>query len=252
MNWKDSGMAIVRKFTIGVLPFAKMFRVHGQGGSATDAVLSLRSKSLPDDFFSEVSFNAERTLYRLSSSDLLNSLHITEESITFTKDYYEADTSFDFRKMLDEFRTIWGALNPVLNVRDVRRLGMVAEYQYTVDARSPSGWLRGKFTTLKTPLLTEKFNMRFEERELASDGKAPDPKKGDFLNYIYSFYDSSIDVEHPSNGFVNVNLDVQRYYAPLFSGNMGDEVLKLHKSFDAAQKRLDTQLKGLGAGHGKR
>lgn len=245
-------MAIVRKFTIGVSPFAKMFRLHGQGGAVTDAVLRLRSKSLADNFFSEVGVNPERTAYQLSSDDQLNSLQLTDESVAFTKDYYESDSSFDFRKVLDEFRAIWSSVHAELNVQDIRRIGMVAEYRYIVDAKSVSGWLRDKLTTLKTPRLTEKFQLRFEEREFASDGKAPDPKKGDFINYIYNFYDSALDAQHSSVGYVHVDLDVQRYFAPLLNGSVADEVLKLHKYFDVAQKQLDEQFKALGATHAKK
>ena len=99
-------MAIVRKFTIGVQPFAKSFRMHGLGGVATDTVLRLRGKTLPDNYFSDIGVNAERTAYRLSSEDQTNSLQLTEDSVTLTKDYYDAKTSFDFKKVLEEFRVL--------------------------------------------------------------------------------------------------------------------------------------------------
>jgi hypothetical protein len=47
-------MPLIRKFTIGILPFTKMFRVHGLGGAATDAVLKLRGKGLSDTYFDDV------------------------------------------------------------------------------------------------------------------------------------------------------------------------------------------------------
>lgn len=102
-------MAIVKKFTIGIAPFAKMFR-PGPGGAATDAVLRLRSRGLADNFFSEVGTNVERTAYKLSGLDRLNTMQITEDAITFAKDYYEATVSFDFRKVLEEFRLVWAGL----------------------------------------------------------------------------------------------------------------------------------------------
>jgi uncharacterized protein (TIGR04255 family) len=245
-------MAIVRKFTIGVAPFAKMFRMPGLAGAAIDAVLRLRSKSLADDYFKEVGANVERSAYRVSNAEQSNLLQLTEDSIVFTKDYYESESSFDFKKVLDEFRTIWAAVNSVLAVQDIRRIGIVAEYRFNVDSKSSSGWLREKFTTLNTNLHTEKFQLRFEEREFATDGLAPDPKKADFINYIYNFYDSALDTQHSADGYCDVDLDVQRYFAPVLNGNVGDEVLKLHKHFEAAQRRLDEQLKALGASHAKK
>ena len=245
-------MAIVRKFTIGVLPFAKTFRMHGLGGAAADAVLRLRGKALPDSYFAEVGVNPEHTAYRLSGEDQLNSLHLTEESISLTKDYYEATVSFDFKKVLDEFRTIWSALDSVLKLTDIRRIGMVAEYRYAVDTKNASVWLRSKLTTIPTKLATDKFTIRFEEREFAADGGLPDPKKADFINCIYTIYDSAADADHPSLGFIDSDVDVQRYFTPLSNSNVGDEVLKLHKHLEPAQRRIDEYLKSLGATHAKK
>lgn len=245
-------MAIVRKFTIGIQPFAKSFRMHGLGGIATDAVLRLRGKSLPDDFFSDIGVNAERTAYRLSSEDQTNSLQLTEDTVTLTKDYYDSKTSFDFKKVLEEFRVLWGAVDGALKIVDIRRIGMVAEYRYAVDNKNPSAWLRAKLTTVPTKSVTDKFSLRFEEREFAKDGGIPDPKKADFLNCIYSIYDSISDVNHPATGFVDVDVDAQRYFTPLLNGNVADEVLKLHKHFESSQHRINEFLMSLGATHGKR
>jgi hypothetical protein len=207
---------------------------------------------LPDDYFSDIRVNAERTAYRLSSDDQTNSLQLTEDSITLTKDYYDAKTSFDFRKVLEEFRILWGAIDGVLKLADIRRIGMVAEYRYSVDTKNSSEWLRTKLTHIPSKLATDKFHMRFEERGFTKDGGIPDPKKGDFLNCIYSIYDSISDVDHPVAGFVDVDVDAQRYFTPLLNGNVPDEVLKLHKHFESSQRTIDELLTSLGATHGKR
>ena len=245
-------MAIIRKFTIGVQPFAKSFRMHGLGGVATDTVLRLRGKALPDDYFADVGVNAERTAYRLSSEDQTNSLQLTEDSVTLTKDYYDSKTSFDFKKVIEEFRVLWSAVDGALKLVDIRRIGMVAEYRYAVDNKSSSVWLRSKLTTIPTKSSTDKFTMRFEEREITKDGGIPDPKKADFLNCIYTVYDSITDATHPTSGFVDVDVDAQRYFTPLLNGNVTDELLKLHKHFESSQRRIDEFLIALGATHGKR
>lgn len=245
-------MAIVRKFTIGVLPFAKTFRMHGLGGAATDAVLRLRGKALSDSYFGDVGVNTERTAYKLTSEDQVNSLSLTEESIALTKDYYEATTSFDFRKVLEEFRAIWGALDSVLKMTDIRRVGMVAEYRYAVEAKNASVWLRQNLTKFPTKLASDKFMLRFEEREFADDGGVPDPKKADFINCIYTIYDSASDANHPMPGFIDADVDVQRYFTPLLNASVGDEVLKLYKHLEPAVRRVDEHLNSLGATHAKR
>ena len=154
--------------------------------------------------------------------------------------------------VLEEFRILWGSVDGALKLVDIRRIGMVAEYRYSVDNKNSSVWLRSKLTTVPTKAATDKFTMRFEEREFAKDGGIPDPKKADFLNCIYTIYDSFSDANHPLAGFVDVDVDAQRYFTPLLNGNVPDEVLKLHKHFESAQKKIDEYLMSLGATHGKR
>ena len=240
-------MSHIRKFTIGISPFAKMFRVHGFGGAATDAILSIRGKGLPEDFFEEIGCNTERTAYRLSSQDQVNSLHITEESIAFTKDYHDTDGVFNFQRTLEELKLIWQAIQSVLTISDIRRIGMVAEYRYSVPHKHPSVWLREKLVALPSTLVTDKFLLRFEEREFAKDGIAPDPKKADFINFIYQYYDSAIDATHPESGFADVNVDVQRYFAPMLKGGVIDECKKLHHHFERAVSRVDASMIKMGA-----
>ena len=215
-------MAIVRKFSIGVQPFTKMFRMLGVAGSACDAVLRLRSKTLADDFYKEMGWSADRTACKLSNGTLGNVLTFTEETVVFTKDCHENGKTFSFEKTMAEFKIVYAALNAILNIQDIRRIGMVAEYRLAVGGQSPSAWLREKLTTNQSTLVTDKFFMKYEEREFAADGHAPDPKKADFINYIYQFYDSSLDTEHAKPGFVDVVLDVQHYFAPLVNASVAD------------------------------
>ena len=245
-------MPQIRKFTIGILPFAKMFRVHGLGGAVTDAVLKIRGKGLPDTFFEEIGVNAERTAYRLSDTDQINSLHITEESITFTKDHHDTGRAFNFGKTIEELKLIWPAIQSVLSVSDIRRIGMVAEYRYSVPHKHPSVWLREKLLVMPSSLVTDKFTLRFEEREFAKDGIAPDPKKADFINVIYSYYDSSIDASHPEPGFADVNIDAQRYFAPMLTSNIIDECTKLHRHFEKAEARIHEAMTKFGATDAKK
>jgi len=245
-------MAIVRKITIGVAPFAKMFRVSSQGGATVDALLRLRTKNLADDYFEEVGSDAERKNFRIMKSDYSNVVQITEDAITFTKDFYVSGGSYDFGKFIAEFKIVWNAINKTMAVHDIRRIGIVAEYRYEVDANKPSRWLREKLTTLKTQRITEKFHLRFEEREFASDGNAPDPQKSDFINYIYAYYDGAMDGQHVQPGALNATLDVQRYFTPVHNGDVADEVQKIYKHFVAAEKTLDGHLKSLGAANGKK
>lgn len=247
-------MAIVKKITIGVAPFAKMFRIPAMGGQVVDALLGLRAKALPDDFFDEVSSETDRRWFRVSKAGGANSLLIHEDNIAFTKDFYGPGGVFDFDKVLSEFKIIWPVVNKVLGVKDIRRIGIACEYRYQVPGGNPSTWIRDNFTKFPSPSnrVAAKMNIRLEEREMATDGKVPDPLKANFINYIYHYYDSSMDVDHPQEGFVNGLLDVQRYFTPVLNGDVPDEVIKLRRSFVAAEKSFDGHLKSLGASNGSK
>jgi hypothetical protein len=243
-------VAIVRKMSIGVRPVRKMFRVPGIGGEAADAILS--QAELPEGYFNVVGSSTDRKVWRLSNDKQSNFLALSEESVVFVRNYYASNDAYDFTKVLSEFRAIWSALQPRLNVRDIRCIGIVCEYRFSVGATDPSVWLRRSLTKLNTDRHTQKFNLRFEDRDHMPDGKAPDPKRSDFINYIYQYYDSALDVDHPASGFVDVDLDVQRYFAPVVNPGVADEVMKLNnKFFEPAEKRLDEHMKSLGAANAK-
>lgn len=247
-------MTVFRKFTIGIAPYTRMYRIHSAGGEVVDAVLALRLKALPEDFFEEVLIQTDRNGYRITGHHGNNALSLNDQNITFTRDYYESTDSFDFSKVFDQFRIIWGAINSVLQITDVRRVGMVSESKYEVPSKTPSTWMRNTFSPpFGSDLHVEKFHLRFEERELAADGLAPDPKKADFINTIYQIYDSEMDADHSTTGYMFTNTDVQRYFTPVITGKgVPDEILKLKKRFDVASKKFDDRLKKLGASHAKK
>jgi hypothetical protein len=240
-------MAIVRKFTLGIQPFTKCFRVHGLGGIIADSVLQLRGNKLPEDYFSEFFSDPEKKVHRLSSK--ANFLQISESEISFTKDYYDSDSSFRFEKVLEEFRILWKCLNGTLHITDIRRIGMVAEYRYDVGAENNVEWLRKKLTTIPAFGLSAKAALIFEERFLQKTGAAIDTKKDDFLTTIYTLYDSMSDASHPVDGFVNLSVDVQRYFSPLLNKDVGDETLILRQHLNESQKKIDAHLTNLGAKH---
>ena len=72
------------------------------------------------------------------------------------------------------------------------------------------------------------------------------PDKDDFLNVIFQIYESGRDDTHKDRETFNLNIDVQRYYAPAINGNVNDELLKLKREFDHAKERVTKQLAELG------
>jgi hypothetical protein len=165
----------------------------------------------------------------LSNKALGNILTIDRDNVTITKDLYDTDTNFHFDNILSEFRTIWKTLNAILEVRDIRRIGVVAEHQEPIaGSENPSKILASAYTKLSPQGHPAKLLLRFEDRQPLPGGQLPDFDKNDFINTIIEIYDSEVDVDHPKERSINFNVDAQHYYAPVFNGNVPDEVLKLY------------------------
>jgi hypothetical protein len=245
-------MPKVYKAVIGVKPVTKIFRVRSMGGELADAVLAARgSHGLSDDFYTNVGFSPANTAVRLNNDALGNVLLVDLENIVFTKNLYENGKQFDFDDFCSQFRAVWEVANSVLQVKNIRRIGYVAEFRFPVK-NAASKHLLESLTKLNCVGHADKFTLSFESRNLTDDGKIPDWDKGDFINVIRQLYDSAIDTENATPGFLNANLDVQRYYAPAFNGRVADEVMKLHnRHFQGASKIYFEQLRKLGLLNGQ-
>jgi hypothetical protein len=232
------------KAVVGVKLQNKIFRVRSLGGVVIDAVLDRRGTgALSDDLFEQVGQKRDLGGVILSNRNLGTRLQIDESQVIYTEDYYESTRHFDFKTFHARFRDIWGAIQSVLHLRNIRRLGFVGEYQFPVTAHA-SAMLLDKLAKIPSTGHPDGFTLQFEDRSLGADGRAVDPEKGAFVNAIYSFYDSRIDAEHSNPDHINANLDVQRYFAPVTSENMADELLKLfNKEYVPASKRLLENLK---------
>ena len=172
-------------------------------------------------------------------------LLITHDDLTFTRDLYENEKLFRFEDFAKEFRAIWDIVNSILKVRNIRRIGYVVEHRFSI--KEPSNHIFPKIIKLTKDGQIDNFVLTYESRTFA-EGEKPDIEKANFVNEICSIYDSVKDVEHPEKGFLNVNIDVQRYFAPAYNGKVSDELLKLYnKDFVPANKTYFEQLKKLGA-----
>lgn len=240
-------MIRISKFVVGIRPSQKMFRVSSLYGSLVDTILSLRgTKLFEDEYYTEVSRNVEQGTVQLRNEELGNILRIDQDNVVFTKDYYLNEKKHDINDALQEFRTIWKHLNDELHARNIRRIGIVAEHQIVAKDTKASETLLKALTTITTAGHPAKFILKIEDRRLPTKGGIPDIKKDDFINVIREFYDSDLDVDHAKTGSINVNIDVQRYYSPLFNGNVFDEVTVLQKLFMEEKARLEDDLKKRG------
>ena len=240
-------MLPIKKYTLGIRPSQKLFRLSSLMGMVIDAVLSCRGeKDIDEEYYSEVSRNVESSVLLLRNEERGNILRIDMENVIFTKDLYETDRHFDIDKTIQEFRLIWKFTNDVLKLSNIRRVGMVAEYRIGPTSGSPSKILIEAFTKITSSSHPGKFQLRYENRSLVNSGSAPNLQKDDYLNVIYDFYDSEMDVSHPQQDHINANLDVQRYYSPLLNGNVFDEINKLKKEFQRQKTNFASDLTAKG------
>lgn len=243
-------MTPIQKFTIGITPHMKMYRIANVGGQIVDRILALRLKQLDENFFTEVHQQVDMNGYRIAGADKGNYLIFNDQNIIFTCDLHERESTFNFDSFMRNFKFIFEEINSVLQISDIRRIGLVAEYKYKPPGgKVVSAWLKDQFIPkISLESYTDKFQIRFEERALAPDGLAPDPKKADFVNSIVQIYDGALDIDHPNADYIFSNLDVQRYFTPVISGKQAIEsISKIKKTFDQHNKKLNEQLLKLGA-----
>lgn len=240
-----------KQFVIGIQPATKMFRLSSLAGRVIDEILEVRdsSKNLGSDYYTNVSSSVSGSEYALTNENSGNVLRLHQDNIIFKKTFYSSEKHFNFDKALEEFKDIWKVVNKVMDVKNIRRIGISAESRF--QSAKPSLDLLNSVTKLTTTSHCERFSLHYERVGLAKDGSIPDRKKSDFINVITDLYDSTMDRENPEEGCLNINVDVQRYYAPLTNANVADEALKLYnneylKAMDAAQSNMKT----LGLLHG--
>jgi len=237
-------MKQIKKFIIGIRPAAKMFRISTVAGLLIDSILAERgSKYLEDKYYSEIASNKEQDFYRLRNDELGNILKIDLTNIIFIKDYYDISKKFSFNKVISEFAHVWNTLNNIIDLKDIRRIGIAAEHQIETGQANVNKNLLKALTSVMDLNHPAKFFLRYENRYPTIEGFAPDIDKSDFINVIYDYYDGERDVDHPNKNSFNANIDVQRYYSPLLKSNVIHEVKKLNKTFVTEKNKFDNFLK---------
>lgn len=241
-------MIRINRFFIGIRPASKMFRMTSLSGLIIDTILSERgsNKQLDEKYYTQIARNNETGNYQLYNEELGNALKLDLDNVIFIKDYYKITKSFSFDKVLTEFKQIWTIVNDILKLKDIRRIGMVAEHQIVTGEANVNKQLIKSLTTFNKTTHPAKFLLRVENRYPTKEGIAPDIKKDDFVNVIHDIYDSERDTENPREGSFNANIDIQRYYSPLLKANVVEEVKKLNKTFMKETKKFESFLREKG------
>ena len=238
-------MLVIKKFTVGVVPLVQMFRVASLSGAIADEIVAgLKDQPIRNpEFFTEVAA-ASTAHVQLRSKERGNFLLISPANIVFTQERFKSSVNID--KSLEEFAQLWNIIDEILEVQEIRRIGMVAEHRIS-DIEEPSKRLISALTKYPQSEYSAKFYCSFEKRiPLARPATQLNVKVDEFTNVIHQFYDSELDLDTPEERAFNVNLDVQRYYSDQLGDGVTQEVKSFQREFESQWREFQTQIKLLG------
>lgn len=234
----------VKKLTFGLQPENKAFRVSSMAGIIVDALLEARGKEISDTYFTQIAETANKGVVSLMNEKAGNTLIIDRQNVALTKSAYpnghvKLDESFA------EFKVIWGIIQKVVKFKEIRRIGIVAEHRFDV-AQNNNIELIGALTKLPSCNSPANFTLHYESRIPAKSGAIIDTAKGGFTNFIYDYYDSSLDTSVPEEGKINANFDYQQYYSPSLDTRIVEEMEAHFYAFKKEQAIFEGELVRLG------
>lgn len=239
----------IRKFIIGVRTANRMFRVQALGSKCIDSIMNyvLHNNAVSSDYFTHISSSSEQIKFSLRNTELGNILVIDDSNIVFYKDFYDFDDDIDIDTTVNEFLIFWNIINEVLEIKDIRRIGIVAEQREYLEDGQPSKILLDNINNFDTAsTFPAKYQFTYESRHPTKESIAPDIAKDDFINVIYHLYDGILDRDHSEENTINVNIDVQRYYHPNIKAITRNEVMNVIKIFNKELEKLNKSTNALG------
>jgi hypothetical protein len=240
----------LNKIVIGTRFNKKTFRLSSLGGLIIDEILGLResNKKLSNDFLTKFtsSNDASNLHVKFIDDKGINTLTIQSDQFVFSKVAPNEDATVNLDKVIEEFEILWKAANKILNFPDIRRIGIVGEYNIkATNETSASNQLISTMLKWKAPEHSGHFSLEFEDRELHADGSVPDKETADYWNSIYTFYPSEEDRENSQTGKINANCDIQKYYNPAKSDPIR-ELQAIKKKFIAKKTDFKSKVKEMG------
>lgn len=240
----------LHRLTVGILFNEKMFRINSLHGLVTDKILGLRGNNsiIPSNYYTKVSNITTSTRemnLSVHNDSGHNSFQIRPQEVIFKKVSSEEGVSVDISKAINELKELWKASNKVMEFPATRRLGFVAEYRIPEKSEGSScKQLIKSLSKFSEPGNSTSFMLTFENTSLGPDGKVHNKTTDQFWNTILSFYNSERD-ESPVDGYINANIDVQRFFAPAKLDPV-KEFKTLEKRFEIERKRFLEQMNEMG------
>ncbi|MBC8735620.1 hypothetical protein F6X40_01910 [Paraburkholderia sp. UCT31] len=239
-------MSIVKKLTLGFRPGNRAFRVESMRGLLIDTLMDARGSALPETFYTLIADPSPAGVVSLMDQEQGNILYVDRDNVVITRDVYKKQNgNIDLEAAFGDFKRVWGVIQGVLKLDNIRRIGIVAEHRYKASGDGSSD-LISKITRLPVHDYPANFTLQFESRTHSGKGKL-DAAKGAFTNCIYQIYDSAIDATAPAEGFINSNFDYQTYYSPLINTkNVTEEMERHFFAFKRELVKFNSEMDGLG------
>lgn len=244
-----------KKFTVGLRPSRKLFRVSTWAGQLIDELLVETSKikqktNSHSAIFQNVEQAQNGSHFRLVGDH--HNLLVSVNDILYTADYYESENTFvSIEEEVDQFISFFGVINNLLKPRGIRRVGIVSEYRIDSKTELPSKELLEAFTKIERAGYPAKFQVQFESRHpIQAKTGIPDLKTDDFWNIIETYYDGEADTDHSTRRAINTMLDVQRYYNPLLNDKFEDAIRVVLQRYQKEAKGFEAITSSLGAKNG--
>lgn len=226
-----------------------MFRLMSLNGSVIDEILSVTGHDKESALFTKVNVPNMAApgdgTFTLAHENQENSLIVQTDNLIYKKTSQNLKSAVSLDSALSNFESIWKAVDKILKFPEVRRVGIVAEFQIEPKDSPASTALISKLTHLSAPANSGRAMLMYDDMRL-TNGERRDinVEVDDFENSIRTFYLSEMD-ETPSEGFVNATIDYQRYYNPAPPDGLR-AVKSLKDKFAAQKHEFRTILEDLG------
>ena len=241
-------MPRIQKLSAGLRFARHSFALEEKLGAIVDCLIDKSARNgIPEGFVDEVARDANRR-YQLRSSDKMNLIFFDPMNIVYTRDQYGQSHGIDIDDVCKNFMMIISAVRDLLPPIEFQRLGLVAEYRADIKkGDNASAIFLNTLTKLQGNKNSAKFHLNFETRYSEKGDEQVDIANEPFTNVIEAYYDSEMDADHPDKGYLNFQLDVQKYSnPPIKAARIADEMSKVRGSFVSHEKQLKARLLKLG------
>lgn len=231
-----------------------LFKLSNYQGIIVDEILEYCSQNpkFGDSFFPLVSHdtgNLAQAHITLYDKEQKNVLSFTGNEVIYKKAAF-GKSAVNIDSALEEMEIFWNIGTKLAKFKTVRRIGMVGEYRFRPeDGQDTTSYLVSKLTSFESPSDGAAFKLTYESRKRVSDLERSTNKinasSDEYWNTIVNFYPSEIDELRDEKDAININLDVQRYFAPARL-DPTKEIKTVRSQFSKEKEALFLKLKSLG------